>query len=566
MNKAFPHRLRREMTHLVCTTLTDEYDLDLGAKAQAPVSIDDVLYSTYHLMALCTVWFPTVRCRHQHSTLRKMMCSTSARPGTLVLSSGYMRSNDALKWGDVELYMVKNPEDPTCHVLLMRVKHRLNKGRRNKGVAPVFTYTERNDNLGLCVIQDILEYAFLDEAFASEHIQRPRDIWRYTSVPEHRLSTPIHFKDSVKDTPVFRHPVRDSEGKWITDPQRALSYARAREHEIATSKAAGYKEPGSLYKYRKGAAANLRHMDEHSRNVVMGHKRSGTFAYYVQVRDDTQSAFMGTPARDALLNLSSTAGLTRDASAPQDLSLGQKEKLEQTPELMEAKRECKALRNDLIARYHQICKAKGTMAYANYQKLRNNVRSKRKKIYETAKTDSRVEFFETVGNHIIEKNYQRDPITFQPELSHAIPERKAIADLEFKNRDADAVNDAELVEDRIRSLELRLGLHLLNVPKALNKRVKWHEKSVDEVFEATLPMQSETGLECPVCLGIPNMHPQVRRYTYARKDTLQRHFAAHDISRTFRNGRLCDYPGCDTVLHSLSRYKYHQGTIHRIFL
>ena len=55
---------------------------------------------------------------------------------------------------------------------------------------PAFTYTERNDNLSLCVIQDILELAFLDGAFASECVKEPRDIWRFTHVPGHQLSTP----------------------------------------------------------------------------------------------------------------------------------------------------------------------------------------------------------------------------------------------------------------------------------------------------------------------------------------------------------------------------------------
>jgi hypothetical protein len=168
-----------------------------------------------------------------------------------------MRSPDALKWKDIELYMVKHPEDPNCQMLLMRVRHRLNKGKRNKGVAPVFTYTERNDNLGLCVIQDILEYAILDDAFASQRIKRPRDVWLYTHVPDHRLSTPIHFKESVKEIPIFRRAVKDSEGHWITHPTLALQYDRAQEYEIATSRSAGFKNPGSLYKYRKGAASKL---------------------------------------------------------------------------------------------------------------------------------------------------------------------------------------------------------------------------------------------------------------------------------------------------------------------
>ena len=55
------------------------------------------------------------------------MASTSARPETLVESLRYMRSNDALKWKDIKLYMVKHPEDPACQVLLMRATHRLNK-------------------------------------------------------------------------------------------------------------------------------------------------------------------------------------------------------------------------------------------------------------------------------------------------------------------------------------------------------------------------------------------------------------------------------------------------------
>ena len=126
----------------------------------------------------------------------------------------------------------------------------------NEG-SPVFTYTERNDNLGLCVIQDILMYAFLDGAFASNHIKSPRDVWRLTNVPDHRLSTPIHFKKGFEDIPVFRRAIKSSEGGWMTHPTLAFQYGAAQEYEKDASKAAGFKEEGSLYKYRKGAAANL---------------------------------------------------------------------------------------------------------------------------------------------------------------------------------------------------------------------------------------------------------------------------------------------------------------------
>lgn len=119
---------------LVNVTLSDQYELELSGKEQPPFNIDDLLFTTYHLLAWCPITFPTVRSIFQVNTLRKMMTSTSAGPGTLIESSGYIHENDALKWKDIELFMVKHPEHPTSQVLLMRVRHRLNKGRRNEGV------------------------------------------------------------------------------------------------------------------------------------------------------------------------------------------------------------------------------------------------------------------------------------------------------------------------------------------------------------------------------------------------------------------------------------------------
>jgi uncharacterized protein DUF3435 len=123
--------------------------------------------------------------------------------------------------------------------------------------SPIFTYTERNDNLGLCVIQDILEFAFLDDIFDSEHIKHPRDIWLYSDVPQHRLSVPIHIKECKKNIPIFRPAVQDPEGNWATHPTMALSYAQAAEDEKRACKSAGLKDLGSLYKYRKGAASQI---------------------------------------------------------------------------------------------------------------------------------------------------------------------------------------------------------------------------------------------------------------------------------------------------------------------
>jgi hypothetical protein len=49
----------------------------------------------------------------------------------------------------------------------------------------------------------------------------------------------------------------------------------------------------------------------------------------------------------------------------------------------------------------------------------------------------------------VNANFQGKPLFFGPKHSTVLPERKALADLEFKNRDASAVSDEELWEDRI---------------------------------------------------------------------------------------------------------------------
>ncbi|CAG7996874.1 unnamed protein product [Penicillium salamii] len=85
-------------------------------------------------------------------------------------------------------------------------------------LSPIFTYTECNDSLGLCVIKDILTFAFLDDVFDGPYIKSPRDIWRLTDIPKHRFSTPIKFKKSLKNVCILRRTIQDHEQGIIMDP------------------------------------------------------------------------------------------------------------------------------------------------------------------------------------------------------------------------------------------------------------------------------------------------------------------------------------------------------------
>lgn len=101
-----------------------------------------------------------------------------------------------------------------------------------------------------------------------------------------------------------------------------------------------------------------------------------------------------------------------------------------------------------------------------------------------------------------------------------MPERKALIDLKFKNRDIDKINNAELIEDWIYSLELYLALYNLNIPRALQRRVCFNRPLVNIITKNPASPKSKTRLECPICLSHANIYPRAKKYIYACKDTL----------------------------------------------
>lgn len=301
----------------------------------------------------------------------------------------------------------------------------------------------------------------------------------------------------------------------------------------------------------------------------MGHRKSATFSNYISVFDDTQSIFMKTPTRDSLMNLACHGNLTRDPSVPQHLNAEQKESIEMDVELQDLKKAAQSTRDELISEFHKLKKAEGASdpRFSELKQLQNSIRMRRKKLERRAQKTTRKEFFQNIGNQIIEQNHRGTPIAFTPDVTHIQPERRALAELEFKNRDVDTIDDEELLEDRIRSLELRLKLNSLHMPKALKKRIVFNHASKGASKQAVSFMESSSGLECPVCLGSTHLDPNARRYKYARKDVLQVHFRTHCLPFIFdHDGRKCDWPGCPETLFTLARYKRHLANIHKILL
>ena len=117
-----------------------------------------------------------------------------------------------------------------------------------------------------------------------------------------------------------------------------------------------------------------------SRNIIIGHKRNGTFVYYIQVQNNTQSTFLEMSSRNTLIKLSTNTSLTQDASASQKLSPQLKQNLEKDPELTSLQYKHNLLRVQLISKYYQLYKNRKTNLYKNFKKVQNKIRAKKKKI------------------------------------------------------------------------------------------------------------------------------------------------------------------------------------------
>ena len=73
---------------------------------------------------------------------------------------------------------------------------------------------------------------------------------RHGALPMSQVIDPQHFEESIEDIAIFRHAVRNSEGKWITDATQSFLYDRVEEYEIASSKSTRLKDFGSPLRKR----------------------------------------------------------------------------------------------------------------------------------------------------------------------------------------------------------------------------------------------------------------------------------------------------------------------------
>ena len=116
-------------------TLQKQYNLDKRGDDKPVMNVDDLLHVLHYHWTRSAQFFRVERERVQLALAILFFVYTSARPGTIVESSGYKGTNESLTYRDIELFLVRDPQDSVRNVLLMIVRLRLMKGRRDEDVA-----------------------------------------------------------------------------------------------------------------------------------------------------------------------------------------------------------------------------------------------------------------------------------------------------------------------------------------------------------------------------------------------------------------------------------------------
>jgi Protein of unknown function (DUF3435) len=112
--------------------LIDKYELKQTGRFRGTMNADDVLAILHHHWVLSDDFFP-IEADRFGLAFRDIFCrSTTARGGTVVESSGYFGTNEALEYGDIKLYAVRDTEYPGSVKLGALIQLRLLKGRRNR--------------------------------------------------------------------------------------------------------------------------------------------------------------------------------------------------------------------------------------------------------------------------------------------------------------------------------------------------------------------------------------------------------------------------------------------------
>ena len=605
-------------------TLIEEFDLKETSRFRGVMSADDVLAVLHHHWALSDDYYPEERQRLQHAGMIIFCASTTARAGSVVESTGYFGRNEAMEYGDIQLYAVRDDQHPGGIKLGMLVQLRLLKGRRNRGnpsvslppiahtivastdesIRPKIKFTERRDVPSFCLIKVILAQAFKDNAFASKWISEPDDIYNI-QIPDRLKSVPIEWAENWRTAPIFRRTVRDTAGKIHTSPTLASQYSQMATWNRRLGRSFGMKEPFEFKMLRRAAAAALtsktlctdrffktanrvtESAPDGVRNQAMGHSNSQIHDRYYQnqiLAADIVSAFLDTPSDEALMKLMGHMSLTRDPQAPSKPTPAQCDQVRNDPEVKESRKSVEELTKALRERYGPITKArkqsKGNPGLISALKARDRKKRdhdclyKRKlaMLFET----SREHYFATLGATCLENQHLGRPEPEGPAvLGFRFSERADLVKLLFPAPRSQPASYEEQIRDSSQIIRLYAALCERRETPRLRQQTESYiveeSRDIKPCFLDTdpdiYPMKCP-GTQCLFCLGDSSLTASIRTRCFSKPYTLTRHVHKQHLNHIpTKQSFLCPHPSCaidGVILENSDHFKAHALHEHNI--
>ncbi|OJD21830.1 hypothetical protein ACJ73_06825 [Blastomyces percursus] len=409
------------ISEFILGPLTDEYDLDLSIDYKPVVSVEDLVAILDYHWCLDIASVTHERYTVQNPLLMLFIAYTSTRPGALI-ESGCLR------------------DQLDRHVLVMEVSLLFMKGKRNKSQPTTYIFHERDDNLALCPVSHFLALALADDAFDARGINSVEDVLRIR-VTAPRNSLHLKWKPHMLNIPVFRRAVHAAEGIRIS-PDKALPYDTFNQYLQRLGRNAGFEHKLTPYCIRRGTA-----------NAV------DTVATTMKVKRDVQSAYLGCPARESIIQAIGRFSLTRDHRAPKEFRNEQKDAIERDPQLIKLCDRQRSLHRLIERKHGSVPKAKGTVLHREYTELGHTIRAEKHALHREAFDDMRQEFFATIDTIEIERQLlglsvgEELKMDDEDKVQFVFKERARLARNLFRSSDCRIEDQHELYVRRVQTIQ-----------------------------------------------------------------------------------------------------------------
>ncbi|KAJ3812007.1 hypothetical protein F5876DRAFT_64353 [Lentinula aff. lateritia] len=296
--------------------------------------------------------FRSNRIRLQMAFLILFSAASAACPGSIVESACYRGSNKALTWGDVDFYLIPDDEDPAHPSLVVDIQLNLVKGYRDvdhRYQKLLFTLELHKEHRTTCIVLPLLGLAFHDSVFA--HFHSIESLRCPEKPPYTRVK--ILLRNEVLTLPLLRKEEKGGGGK--VSKTEAFPYDGLLHFLKSLSIAAGFLESITPYDFRasQGNKAGV-DLGETARKTLMLHDPNSK-VYFANADQKCQNKYKSKTMtadlsavsnrrsqdenRITLFRTAVAASSGRDTNAPQHLSLAERAKLLNEPELVKLQNE-----------------------------------------------------------------------------------------------------------------------------------------------------------------------------------------------------------------------------------